>query len=172
MKKILYITVALASVSHISNPYDLNATELCTTNIDISDCKTESILIRDTISMNGQIDSRDELIQAMIWVESRGIDSAYNETEGAVGCLQIRPIMISELNRLCEKFGYPERWVHTDAWDREKSIRMFEVWTDICGIDSLYEKSARNWNGGPYGYTKTATVGYWSKCKTYAEENL
>ena len=36
----------------------------------------------------------EPLIQAMIMVESEGNDSAYAKKEEAVGCLQIRPIMV------------------------------------------------------------------------------
>ena len=44
----------------------------------------------------------EPLIEAMIMVESRGNDSAYSKKEEAVGCLQIRPIMVREVNRILE----------------------------------------------------------------------
>ena len=110
----------------------------------------------------------DELIEAMIWVESRGIDSAYNSKENAIGCLQIRPIMIREINRLSKKKDYPQRWVHADAWDCAKSIEMFKIWAKANQTEHLFERSARNWNGGPKGWKKNLTIGYWNKCKQYA----
>ena len=36
----------------------------------------------------------------MIMVESEGNDSAYHKREKAAGCLQIRPIMVREVNRI------------------------------------------------------------------------
>jgi len=126
----------------------------------------------ELISSNSKIDSQDELIQAMIWVESRNRDSIYNESENAIGCLQIRPIMVHEINRLCKKYGYDERWVHNDAWSRSKSIHMFKTWARLTQTDTLYENAARNWNGGPKGYKKNSTKSYWDKCKRYAEKNL
>ena len=42
----------------------------------------------------------DDFVEAVIQVESRGNDLAYNERENAVGCLQIRPIMVKEVNRV------------------------------------------------------------------------
>lgn len=127
---------------------------------------------KNSVFSNGFIDNQEELIQAMICVESNGNDSAYNKRERAIGCLQIRPIMIREINRLCKKHKYSERWVHEDAWSRQKSISMFKIWSKLTNVDSIYEKSARNWNGGPKGYKKSSTAKYWIKCKKYAKQNL
>jgi|TARA_R110000744_G_scaffold114347_4_gene213844 hypothetical protein len=101
-----------------------------------------------------------ELIEAMILVESRGDDSAYCKREEAVGCLQIRPIMLREVNRLLSRRGDDRRYTLEDRWSREKSIEIFMVFSK--SKNSL-EQMARNWNGGPRGYKRSATLGYWSK---------
>ena len=43
---------------------------------------------------------KNNLIEAIIYVESRGDIKEHNISEDAVGCLQIRPIMLREVNRL------------------------------------------------------------------------
>jgi len=43
------------------------------------------------------------LISALIKVESNGDVNAYNKEEDAVGCLQIRPIYVQDLNRFSTK---------------------------------------------------------------------
>lgn len=103
---------------------------------------------------------RATLVDAIIQVESRGNDSAFNAAENAAGCLQIRPIMVREVNRL---IGW-EVYNLEDRWDREKSIEMFEVIKNHVE-DPTGEKIARIWNGGWQGHTKASTIPYWEKVK-------
>jgi hypothetical protein len=104
-----------------------------------------------------------EIVLGMIQVESNGNDDAYNESEDAVGCLQIRPIMVREVNRILKMKGEEYRFKMKDRWDREKSLEMFWIWRDYHHPDSDYEIIARNWNGGPNGYKKKSTERYWEK---------
>ena len=103
---------------------------------------------------------KDELVEAIIQVESRGNDSAYNPKEDAVGCMQIRPIMVREVNRLIGKDSFNL----DDRWDRDKSIGMFYV-IKAHTKNPTDEKLARNWNGGWSGYKKRSTLKYWEKVK-------
>ena len=114
-----------------------------------------------------KIDS--DILSALIYVESRGLDSAYNSSEDAVGCLQIRPIMVREVNRILHKTGKEERFEMKDRWDREKSLEMFHIWREYHHPNSTDEVIARNWNGGPNGYEKTSTLNYWKKVKGHLE---
>ena len=100
------------------------------------------------------------LIDAIIYVESRGDINAHNIKEDAVGCLQIRPIMLREVNRL---LGY-NKYKLADRWNKEKSIEMFNVIKEHTK-NPTNEKLARNWNGGCYGYKKQSTLKYWYKVK-------
>ena len=101
--------------------------------------------------------SWNDFVNAVIYVESKGNDSAYCAKEKAIGCLQIRPIMIREINRIQNKVTYK----HTDAWNRAKSIEIFNT----IAKNESYEKIARKWNGGFYGDKKTSTLKYWAKVK-------
>ena len=103
---------------------------------------------------------KDNLVEAIIQVESRGNDSAYNPKEDAVGCMQIRPIMVREVNRLIGKDSFNL----DDRWDRDKSIGMFYVIKSHTK-NPTDEKLARNWNGGWSGYKKRSTLKYWEKVK-------
>lgn len=102
----------------------------------------------------------DDLIQAMIYVESRNNDSAYHAGEKAAGCLQIRPIMVAEVNRLLKRRGESRRFTLADRWSRVKSIEMFKVFNNKV---TDWEVMARRWNGGPMGHKKAATLGYWKR---------
>ena len=103
---------------------------------------------------------QDKLIAAIIQVESGGDTLAYNLAEDAVGCLQIRPIMVREVNRLLGK----DSFTLYDRWSKAKSIQMFNVLRSHTK-NPTDEKLARNWNGGYNGHKKQSTIKYWNKVK-------
>ena len=109
------------------------------------------------------------LLNALIFVESRGNDSAIGDRHlignEAVGVLQIRPIMVREVNRILTIQGKTNRFNLKDRFDRQQSIRMFMVWKNFHHKDSNNEIIARNWNGGPKGYKIKRTEKYWNKIK-------
>lgn len=137
MKKILVSALVLATASCASSNY----------------CKSWN-----NPASQGNQDSLDTFISALIWVESRGNDSAYCASEDAVGCLQIRPIMVHEVNRITKS----QQYTLEDRWNRECSIEMLEVYFEYYGWNN-YEIMARCWNGGPQGYVKSSTEDYWDK---------
>ena len=106
-----------------------------------------------------------EIVLGMIQVESNDNDSAYNKSEEAVGCLQIRPIMVREVNRILKIQGNEERFNLKDRFDREKSILMFRVWQNYPHSNNNLEEIARSWNGGPKGVKNKRTEKYWIKVK-------
>ena len=103
---------------------------------------------------------KNNLIEAIIYVESRGDIKAHNISEDAVGCLQIRHIMLREVNRLLRYNKYKL----ADRWNKSKSIEMFNVIKEHT-TNATNEKLARNWNGGWNGYKKQSTLKYWHKVK-------
>ena len=117
--------------------------------------------------VNVEIEPIDELVNAMIQVESRGNDSAIGDThlgsQYAVGALQIRPIMVKEVNRILKLKGEKHRFKLKDRFSREKSIQMFLIWKEFHHKDSDFEAIARSWNGGPNGPKKSRTYNYWKK---------
>ncbi len=104
------------------------------------------------------IPKKDNLVEAIIWVESRGDTLAYNKSEEALGCLQIRPIMLREVNRI---LGY-NKFKLSDRTSRSKSIEMFNVIRGHIN-NPTDERIARTWNGG-YNYGES-TLKYWNKVK-------
>ena len=106
--------------------------------------------------------SVDSLVVAMIQVESRNNDSAYCQEEDAVGCLQIRPIMVEEVNRICKILGIKKHYSLEDRWSRSESIQMLKIFVKFYDLKE-FEEIARCWNGGPRGMDYVSTEGYWSK---------
>tara|TARA_R110002126_G_scaffold111728_1_gene249632 strand:+ start:1439 stop:1933 length:495 start_codon:yes stop_codon:yes gene_type:complete len=125
-----------------------------------------------TIAEVDTIQAIDSLIEALIFVESRGKEDAVGDTHlGApsIGVLQIRPIMVREVNRILKKKGVKMRFKLQDRFDRDKSIWMFMIWKDYHHPTDGFEKIARNWNGGPNGYRFKRTEPYWVKVKKELE---
>tara|TARA_B110000483_G_C17880589_1_gene421553 strand:+ start:134 stop:646 length:513 start_codon:yes stop_codon:yes gene_type:complete len=107
-----------------------------------------------------------DLIEALIQVESMGNDSAVGDThlpEPSIGVLQLRPIMVREVNRILKKQKSKKRFKLKDRFSREKSIEMFMVWKNYHHPKGGFETIARNWNGGPRGYKNKRTEHYWAK---------
>lgn len=107
----------------------------------------------------------DNLIEALIQVESEGIEDIHGDIglkEGpSVGVLQIRPIMVREVNRILKIRKLDYKYKLKDRYNREKSIEMFNIWREFYHPDGNFEVISRTWNGGPKGYLKKSTVGYW-----------
>lgn len=112
-----------------------------------------------------KIPERDisDLIEAMIQVESKGNPNAFAKGENAAGVLQIRPIMVNEVNRLLNKFDSDKFYTLEDRWNEQKSIEMFYIIYNYYHKGSSYEEIARCWNGGPKGLQKKQTKKYWKK---------
>ncbi len=108
-----------------------------------------------------------DLVTALILVEVRGLDSAVGDRHlvgnEAIGALQIRPIMVREVNRILKIQKIDKRYKLKDRFNRAKSIEMFYIWKNYHHKDSEPEVIARNWNGGPKGYKVSRTEKYWLK---------
>ena len=137
---------------------------------DSEQCVIEDTISPEIVSSKTQTDWQ-LFVEAVIQVESSGNDSAYNEKEKAVGCLQIRPIMVREVNRVLRRNDIMFRYTMEDRWDREMSIEMFEIMAEhveCCeGLtqEEFFEVVARKWNGGGRGHKKPSTEVYWERVK-------
>ena len=155
----LYFTVNRASdkIEQLQHEIDSNA-------VIIDSLKHEI----DTLNWEQKIfyqNTNNEIISAIMFVESSYNNFAYNPNEDAVGCLQIRRCMVDDINRILERKNSLLRFNYNDRWSRKKSIQMFEIYRKYYNLNT-YEKIARCWNGGPNGLYKSTTTDYWNKVKT------
>ncbi len=115
-----------------------------------------------------------KLIDAIIERESGGEknpDAAFNESELAYGCLQIRQIYVDDVN---EHFG--TSYEAKDCLNnRDLSIWIFtkymERWATRkrLGRTPTYEDMARIHNGGPNGHRQKSTIEYWEAVRSKME---
>jgi len=111
-------------------------------------------------------DLTDYLLEALIQVESRGVEDAVGDRHLArpsVGVLQIRPIMVREVNRILKKHKVKKIYSLEDRYSREKSIEMFYIWQSFHHAGDSNEVIARCWNGGSRGWKRNSTIHYWEK---------
>ena len=102
------------------------------------------------------------LLAALIFVESEGNLWAYNSHDAAVGCLQVRQICLTEVNRkqgtnyqLRDLMGNKE----LSQWVCIQYLRMHGAYD--------YESAARLWCGGPrWKSALHKTDAYWIKVKS------
>ncbi|MGB9697719.1 MAG: hypothetical protein ACPL2D_10625 [Ignavibacteria bacterium] len=76
-------------------------------------------------------------------MESSGNWLAYNEMENAGGILQIRPVMIDEVNRLQDSVRFELR----DRWNIERSYKIFAIKMMAHNPELDIIKACQLWNG-------------------------
>ena len=86
-------------------------------------------------------------------------EKAINKKENAAGLLQIRPIMIRDVNRIV---GY-KKYTLNDRYNFSKSLEIFYIIQDHYNPEYDIEKAARIWNGGPDGIYQSSTINYYNK---------
>jgi len=163
MKKFLLITL-IPIVSSGPSLAPLEKIEVETEIVSLKPKKVEPII------------TEEDLIMALIQVESRGNDSAVGDRHikggEAVGALQIRPVMVREVNRILKLKKSDKRFKLSDRYDRDKTLEMFYIWKNYHHNDSDFETIARNWNGGPRGYKRNSTIRYWKKVEKQLDNYL
>jgi hypothetical protein len=90
-------------------------------------------------------------LQLLIAVESNGNPRAFNAKEQAIGILQIRPIMVEDVNRILGE----KKYEHSDAWEPKASVEMATIYLEHYGSRLGGEPSIRDygllWCAGPDG---------------------
>ncbi len=113
--------------------------------------------------------SLSSLYKAVCAVESSNSTNPMSKRElpsGELGEAQIRPCVIEDL-KLFRDMEYSKQ----DRLNPVKSFEIFDAYTRLWiqrrNLEDTYENRARIWNGGPTGYRKEATLGYWAKVQSH-----
>ena len=95
---------------------------------------------------------------ALIIIESTGNPLAFNQNEFAVGCMQIRPMVIADYNHYNKAKLQPR-----EMFDVQTSVEVVMWYTEHYGTNKTLIEKIRIWNGGPNGYMKESTLSYKNK---------
>jgi len=110
-KILLTISLAFCGYSTYVKPYYNNLKHLT---------KQEKVVPLDLDSINW-----NRLISAIIYVESKN-DSMAIGTKNSIGCLQITPIYIAQVNKLLDKKKYRLK----DRFNKRRSIEIFNLYQE------------------------------------------
>ena len=112
--------------------------------------------------------SLDDILAAIATVESNTNDRAVGDGGKAFGRYQIWAIYVKDVNRIAGTC-----FSHKDAHNPEKAACMTKIY--LTHYAKVYERKTgkkasaevlcRIHNGGPDGWRKPATAGYWKKCR-------
>ena len=102
------------------------------------------------------------VVSAIAIVESEGNARAVNGD--AVGLLQIRPILVRDINRILKMRNSTKRYTLNDRYNARKSREMFEIYQSYYNPNGNVERAIRLWNGG-CGYSISGTQKYYNKVK-------
>ena len=113
-------------------------------------------------------DRINALIPILITVESNGREKVVGDSGKAKGILQLHAVYVDDVNRI-----YKTSFKHDDAFDRNKAIIITRLYLTHYGKHyerktgniATFEVLSRIHNGGPTGYLKKSTDGYWNKIK-------
>jgi len=108
-----------------------------------------------------------KLVDAMIFVESRGNDTISNKKGDCIGCLQETKTLVRDVNRILKLWKVDKIYFYKDRKNRQKSIEMFMIVNKYYNKNSNWEKIAKSWNqgmAGMYIYPKRAQA-YWNLVK-------
>jgi hypothetical protein len=105
----------------------------------------------------------NNLITALMIVESSGNDMAIGDNGRALGPLQIHRGVVLDVNRIT---GSNYRW--ESMTNRAQARAVCEAYLKYWGKGCTTEQLARKWNGGgPSGDKKKATEAYWLRVKKH-----
>lgn len=104
-----------------------------------------------------------KVIDAIVKVESRGNEKAYNPNGDCAGILQITKICIKEANNILEEKGIKKKFTLSDRWDAKKSKEIFILIQEKYNPEKDVIKACRVWNEGPYYNRKIKTTKYVEK---------
>lgn len=133
-------------------------------HIDASDVAIDGITFKNY--------TRDDLLDALEWVESKGDPWAVGDNGKAVGSFQIHEIFFNDVKRIQLKQPATFSWSACmfrlkDRYDAKKSREMVSIYLKYYG--GTFEEMARKVNGGPNGHNKESTKAYWLKVKARME---
>lgn len=112
------------------------------------------------LRVDNEIKRRLKIVRVHAFVESSLNSREYNKSENAIGYLQIRKIMVKEIN-LHTSFKFS----HQQAFSKGISEKAFIAFQNEFNPTWDLELAARRWNGGRQGELKESTLEYYKKIK-------
>ena len=110
--------------------------------------------------------STNAVLLAAVMMTETGGRNITGDGGRAVGPLQVHAGAVADVNR-----AFKTTYRHADMGDLEKAAKVFDCYLWLyatpqrIGRAVTNEDRARIWNGGPQGWRRKATEGYWAKVR-------
>lgn len=121
---------------------------------------------QDTLEAEVKRHPLEDVVNAIIKVESGGNPRVHNPKDDCAGILQITPVCVKQCNIWLKLEKSKKRYTLKDRYDKEKSLEMFYMYQAHYNPSNDVERAIRIWNGGP-GYKKRSTQRYYNKVMSY-----
>jgi hypothetical protein len=95
---------------------------------------------------------KDPVLRSVTYFESRFTEHAVNKVSGARGIIQILPIMVYEVNRICKKYFPGWKYTWKDAFDPIKSMEIWYIVQAYWNPDYDIDKACIVWFGSGTQY--------------------
>jgi hypothetical protein len=116
--------------------------------------------------------TREQVMEAMMWVESGFNEKIVCRDGSSVGILQITPICVRQCNILYKKhYGVANKYSYKDRYNKEKSIEMFWLMQNEYNPEFDIRRAVNLWNAGHVDKYINATQRYYNKVMKYLEKH-
>ena len=92
----------------------------------------------------------NDVMDAIIHVESRGNPKAVDRSGQCVGILQIKKCLVDETNNILRSKKEKMRYTYADRYNPQKSKEMFVILQEHFNGEHNVERAIRSWNAGFY----------------------
>ncbi len=107
-------------------------------------------------------DTWNEVIEAIIEIESNGNPNAVSKCGNCIGAMQIKKIVVDDCNEYLKMKKSKRRFTYEDRLSIQKSKEMFYLIQERYNKTKNVEEAVRIWNGGCC-YKKEKTEKYYQK---------
>ena len=112
----------------------------------------------------------NNVMDAIIQVESRGNAKAVDKSGTCVGILQIKKCLVDETNNILKRNNDERRYTYSDRYNPQKSKEMFVILQNHFNKEQNMERAIRSWNAGFYYEKKYGWSSLQRRKKSYYDK--
>lgn len=112
----------------------------------------------------------NDVMNAIIQVESKGNPRAVDKSGTCVGILQMKKCLVDEVNNILKQNKEKRRYAYSDRYNPQKSKEMFVVLQNQFNKEKNVERAIRSWNAGFYYEKKYGWESLRRRTKSYYEK--
>jgi hypothetical protein len=109
----------------------------------------------------------NNVMDAIIQVESRGNAKAVDKSGTCVGILQMKKCLVDETNNILKRNKDERRYTYSDRYNPQKSKEMFVILQSHFNKEQNIERAIRSWNAGFYYEKKYGWSSLQRRTKSY-----